>query len=33
MQGLARKFGFVITPDPHDEDLVDMVLDMETVKE
>ncbi|ADU61227.1 MAG: bifunctional acetate--CoA ligase family protein/GNAT family N-acetyltransferase [Pseudodesulfovibrio sp.] len=33
MQGLARKFGFVITPDPHDEDLVDMTLDMDTVKE
>ena len=31
MQGLSKKFGFVITPDPHDEDLVDMILDMETV--
>ncbi|MFH1914679.1 MAG: bifunctional acetate--CoA ligase family protein/GNAT family N-acetyltransferase [Pseudomonadota bacterium] len=33
MQGLSRKFGFVVTPDPHDGDLVDMVLDLETVKE
>jgi acetyltransferase len=32
MQGLSKKFGFVITPDPHDEDLVDMVLDMDTVE-
>ena len=32
MQGLSKKFGFVVTPDPHDEDLVDMVLDMEKVK-
>ncbi|MGE4194852.1 MAG: bifunctional acetate--CoA ligase family protein/GNAT family N-acetyltransferase [Pseudodesulfovibrio sp.] len=29
MQGLAKKFGFVITPDPDDPDLVDMVLDLE----
>ncbi|QGY39676.1 GNAT family N-acetyltransferase [Pseudodesulfovibrio cashew] len=29
MQGLSKKFGFKIMPDPHDEDLVDMVLDME----
>lgn len=29
MQGLATKFGFVITPDPDDPDLVDMVLDLE----
>ncbi|MDD3313166.1 bifunctional acetate--CoA ligase family protein/GNAT family N-acetyltransferase [Pseudodesulfovibrio sp.] len=28
MQGLSRKFGFAIAPDPHDEDLVEMVLDM-----
>ncbi|WP_243544629.1 bifunctional acetate--CoA ligase family protein/GNAT family N-acetyltransferase [Pseudodesulfovibrio tunisiensis] len=26
MQGLARKFGFTISPDRHDEDLVDMML-------
>ena len=32
MQGLSKKFGFVITPDPHDEDLVDMVLDMDSVE-
>jgi acetyltransferase len=32
MQGLSKKFGFVITPDPHDEDLVDMVLDMDMVE-
>ncbi len=32
MQGLSKKFGFVVTPDPHDEDLVDMVLDMEKVE-
>jgi acetyltransferase len=31
MQGLSKKFGFVITPDPHDEDLVEMILDMEKV--
>ena len=29
MQGLSRKFGFVVTPDPLDPDLVDMTLDME----
>lgn len=29
MQGLSKKFGFAITPDPHDEDLVDMTLVME----
>lgn len=29
MQGLATKFGFVISPDPDDPDLVDMVLDLE----
>ncbi|WP_316899295.1 bifunctional acetate--CoA ligase family protein/GNAT family N-acetyltransferase [Pseudodesulfovibrio indicus] len=29
MQGLAKKFGFVITPAPDDPDLVDMVLDLE----
>ncbi|CCH49617.1 bifunctional acetate--CoA ligase family protein/GNAT family N-acetyltransferase [Pseudodesulfovibrio piezophilus] len=28
MQGLSKKFGFVITPDQHDEDLVNMVLDL-----
>ncbi|WP_319470325.1 bifunctional acetate--CoA ligase family protein/GNAT family N-acetyltransferase [uncultured Pseudodesulfovibrio sp.] len=33
MQGLSKKFGFVVSPDPHDEDLVEMVLDMETVAE
>ena len=33
MQGLARKFGFAISPDPHDEDLVEMVLDMTTVED
>ncbi|MGL1863605.1 MAG: bifunctional acetate--CoA ligase family protein/GNAT family N-acetyltransferase [Pseudodesulfovibrio sp.] len=32
MQGLSKKFGFVVTPDPHDEDLVDMILDMEKVE-
>jgi len=32
MQGLSKKFGFVVSPDPHDEDLVEMVLDMETYK-
>ncbi len=32
MQGLSRKFGFEITPDPQDPDLVDMVLDMEKVE-
>ena len=32
MQGLSKKFGFVVSPDPHDEDLVEMVLDMETVE-
>jgi len=31
MQGLSRKFGFEISPDPHDPDLVDMVLDMDKV--
>ena len=31
MQGLSKKFGFEIMPDPHDEDLVDMVLDMAKV--
>ncbi len=30
MQGLSRKFGFVVSPDPHDEDLVAMALDMAT---
>ena len=30
MQGLSKKFGFVISPDPHDPDLVDMELDMNT---
>lgn len=29
MQGLARKFGFAISPDPHDESMVDMVLELE----
>ncbi len=33
MQGLSKKFGFVVSPDPHDEDLVEMVLDMENVEE
>ncbi|QJB56142.1 bifunctional acetate--CoA ligase family protein/GNAT family N-acetyltransferase [Pseudodesulfovibrio sp. zrk46] len=33
MQGLSKKFGFVVTPDPHDEDLVEMILDMEKVGE
>jgi acetyltransferase len=33
MQGLSKKFGFVISPDPHDDDLVDMVLDMEKIKD
>ncbi|MGE4291428.1 MAG: GNAT family N-acetyltransferase [Desulfovibrio sp.] len=28
MQGLARKFGFAITSDPEDSQLVDMVLDL-----
>jgi len=32
MQGLSMKFGFVVSPDPHDEDLVEMILDMEKVK-
>jgi len=32
MQGLSKKFGFVVTPDPHDEDLVDMTLDMEKIE-
>ncbi|MDC0336248.1 bifunctional acetate--CoA ligase family protein/GNAT family N-acetyltransferase [Pseudodesulfovibrio sp.] len=32
MQGLSKKFGFVVNPDPHDEDLVEMVLDMEKVE-
>ena len=32
MQGLSQKFGFVVSPDPHDPDLVDMALDMETVE-
>jgi acetyltransferase len=32
MQGLSKKFGFEISPDPHDEDLVDMVLDMKKVE-
>ena len=32
MQGLSRKFGFEISPAPHDEDLVDMVLDMSKVE-
>ena len=32
MQGLSKKFGFVITPAPHDEDLVDITLDMEKVE-
>ncbi|BCS88875.1 bifunctional acetate--CoA ligase family protein/GNAT family N-acetyltransferase [Pseudodesulfovibrio sediminis] len=32
MQGLSKKFGFVIKPDPYDEDLVEMVLDMEKVE-
>ena len=31
MQGLSKKFGFVVTPDQHDEDLVNMTLDMEKV--
>jgi len=31
MQGLSKKFGFKVTPDPHDEDLVNMELDMEKV--
>jgi len=33
MQGLSKKFGFEVRPDPHDEDLVEMVLDMEKVSE
>jgi len=33
MQGLSKKFGFVISPDPHDPDLVDMVLDMKKIKD
>ncbi len=33
MQGLSKKFGFVVVPDKHDEDLVNMVLDMETVED
>lgn len=32
MQGLSRKFGFEVKPDPHDEDLVEMVLDMNKVE-
>jgi len=32
MQGLSKKFGFEVHPDPHDEDLVEMVLDMEKVE-
>lgn len=32
MQGLSKKFGFEVTPDRHDEDLVNMELDMETVE-
>jgi acetyltransferase len=32
MQGLSKKFGFEIAPDPHDPDLVDMVLDMDKVE-
>jgi acetyltransferase len=31
MQGLSKKFGFEIAPDPHDPDLVDMTLDMDKV--
>ncbi|WP_419786216.1 bifunctional acetate--CoA ligase family protein/GNAT family N-acetyltransferase [Pseudodesulfovibrio sp.] len=33
MQGLSRKFGFSIAPDPHDEDLVDMVLELNPARD
>ena len=32
MQGLSKKFGFEVSPDPHDTDLVCMRLDMEKVE-